>query len=130
MNNWIDISALEVPCNDSSRHVVEVNWREGEASTIVVRFEDLGKLVEVSFDDDSGIRILDELDLADWWINSTEKELAKSWLFQVNSGGWFAFEATRDDFYTKHRPLETREFLIRVEATVFRYFQVHFHECV
>ena len=108
----MDIEAIEVPFNGNSIKLIEANWSHDSKTTFKVRLNETGEIAEVSFIDDEGIRILEELDLANWWMNSTGSKLSESWLFKVKSGGWFDFESTRDDFYKKHEKRIVQEYLI------------------
>jgi hypothetical protein len=112
MDMKFEIEAIQVPFNGDSIKLIKANWLDEEATTFLVRLNETGELAEVSFEHDEGIRILEELDLAGWWLNSEGAILSESWLFLVNSGGWFDFESTRDDFYKKHETSDTKEYLI------------------
>ena len=108
----IEIDAIKVPFNGDSIKLIEANWFDDKPSTFIVRLNKSGELAEVTFETDAGIRILEELDLAAWWMNAKGSKLSDSWLFQVKSGGWFEFESTRDDFYKKHQDSGIIEYLI------------------
>jgi len=107
-----EIEAIDVPFNGESIKLIEARWFDEGATTFVVRLNETGQLAEVTFEHDEGIRILNELDLAGWWMNSSGAKLSDSWLFLVNSGGWFEFESTRDDFYKKHESTGSKEYVI------------------
>ena len=54
--------------------------------------------VEVQFEEVIGFRVLDEIDLAEFWPTFSSPE---GWLFFVNSGGWKELESTRTGFVRK-----------------------------
>ena len=51
----------------------------------------------VRFEQTYGFRVLDELDLTEFWPQCS---LAKGWLFEVKAGGWKALEQTRPHFFS------------------------------
>ena len=108
----METEAIKVPFNGSSVKLIEANWFDEGTTTFKVRLIETGEIAEVSFSDDQGIRILDELDLAGWWMDNKGSNLSESWLFLVKAGGWFDFESTRDDFYKKHEKIIVEEYLI------------------
>ena len=73
---------------------------------ITLNFEDMppGYL---TFKDVSGVRILREGDLLDYW----QSERPDGWLWEVQSGGWSALERSRNGFITGHSS-GIREFLV------------------
>jgi hypothetical protein len=62
----------------------------------------------VQFDECIGFRVLDELDLTEFW---TECSLKVGWLFEVRQGGWKDLESTRPSFY-RGRLQWMREFML------------------
>ncbi len=107
----VKLDPVAVPFVDDSVKVVGVRWSDSGATVIDLVSKRSGRRARVEFQDDAGLRILGELDLANMWMGGNRSALRASWLFEVRSGGWFDLESTRDDFYTKHEP-PTREFLI------------------
>lgn len=69
----------------------------------------------VTFPQSYGFRVLDELDLTEFWPQCS---LTNGWLYEVFSGGWKDLEKTRDHFYSGRNEW-VREYLI-----------VGFNECV
>ena len=62
----------------------------------------------ISFPQNYGLRVLDELDLTDFW---SQYSLARGWCFEVISGGWKDLEMTRKLFYSG-RHAWVREYLV------------------
>ncbi|WP_146161699.1 hypothetical protein [Pseudothauera lacus] len=91
--------------------VVGVNWCDSGPTTIDLVSKHSGRRAKVEFEADAGLRILEELDLAGIWLGTDRSVLKASWLFEVEAGGWFDLESTRDDFYKKHEA-PIREFLV------------------
>jgi hypothetical protein len=105
------LQPLSVPFCDDSAQVVSVRWSVGKPTVVGVTSKRSGRRCEVRFQEDVGVRILGELDLAGIWTSQPKELLQSTWLFVVRSRGWFDLEATRQDFYTKHEPPVT-EYLI------------------
>jgi hypothetical protein len=63
---------------------------------------------QVSFGSLYGFRVLDELDLTEFW---SQYPLANGWLFEVISGGWKVLELSRPSFISG-RQSWVREYLI------------------
>ena len=63
---------------------------------------------EVSFSSWYGFRVLDELDLTEFW---SQCSLKKGWLFEVFSGGWKELELRRPHFVSGRQEW-VREFLV------------------
>ena len=64
--------------------------------------------IQVKFDSNWGFRVLDEMDLSEFWA---ECNLTVGWCFEVVEGGWNSLEKTRDSFVSG-KLYETKEFLI------------------
>eukprot|EP01031_Cornospumella_fuschlensis_P031367 gene31367-37908_t len=62
----------------------------------------------ISFPQSYGFRVLDELDLTEFW---SQCSLVQGWLFEVVSGGWKDLEMTRKHFYSG-RSDWVREYLV------------------
>lgn len=62
----------------------------------------------VRFEQTYGFRVLDELDLTEFWSRCT---LDDGWLFEVTSGGWKELELTRPYFYSGRQDW-VREYLV------------------
>ena len=54
--------------------------------------------IELQFEEVIGFRVLDEIDLIEFWPTFSSPE---GWLFLVESGGWKELESTRDGFVRK-----------------------------
>ena len=61
----------------------------------------------LTFKDLSGVRILREGDLAEYW----HSERPDGWLWEIHSGGWSALESQRSGFTTGHMS-GVKEFLV------------------
>ena len=107
----VELLPIPVPFNDDSVKVVSVRWSGSQATIIELVSKRSGEKVQVEFKSNSGLRILDELDLAGMWIGTERSALAVTWLFEVRVGGWFELESIRQDFYMKHG-VPKREFLV------------------
>ena len=59
------------------------------------------------FRDLSGIRVLREGDLIEYWSSSKPQ----GWLWEIESGGWKTLESQRPGFISGHNP-EIREYLV------------------
>lgn len=105
------LEPVHVPFCDDAMQVVHVGWNAKGNTTIEVLSKRTGRRCRVEFQDDVGLRILGELDLAAMWMEAPKDVLKSTWLFVVRAGGWFELESTRGDFYTKHEAPVT-EFLI------------------
>lgn len=64
--------------------------------------------VKVNFDASYGFRVLDEVDLCEFW---SKCNLTQGWCFEVLEGGWNALEKTREHFVSG-KLYGPREFLI------------------
>lgn len=62
----------------------------------------------ISFPQSYGFRVLDELDLTEFW---SQCSLVQGWLFEVVSGGWKDLEMTRKHFYSGRSDC-VREYLV------------------
>ncbi|WP_441004585.1 hypothetical protein [Pseudocolwellia agarivorans] len=106
MNYEPKVSLIEFPFkSDRSTTVEEVKLSENGLDIIV---ESKNWKVNVNFDATWGFRVLDELDLCEFW---TECDLTQGWFFEVFDGGWNALENTRSHFVTD-KMYKHREFLI------------------
>lgn len=88
-----NVSVVETPFfSDKTVQVESVNLTDAGLSisvtsqhwTAVVRFEQT-----------YGLRVLDELDLTEFW---SQCSLTSGWFFEVKTGGWKALELTRSHF--------------------------------
>ncbi|MDO6687280.1 MULTISPECIES: hypothetical protein [unclassified Agarivorans] len=107
----MEIEALKVPFNGTSIFVDKIEWNRESDTRITVVLESTSERAEVTFNSDFGMRVLDELDIANFWSSSNTSILRESWLFKVKSGGWFDFESSRNDFYSRNQE-ETLEYII------------------
>ena len=106
------IFPMPVPFVDDSIKVIGVNWRDERCTQVEVLSKRASRTFVVEFDSVIGLRMLHELDLAGFWLNSDKQVLSASWLFEVSAGGWFDLESGRDDFYTKHQDTRPIEFIV------------------
>ena len=98
--------------SDKTTQVEEVRFAAGRLS-IEVASERWTACV--SFDALYGFRLLDELDLSEFWSQCT---LADGWLFEVVSGGWKELELKRPHFISGH------------QEGVHEYLVIGLNECV
>jgi len=108
----MDITPIPVPFNDNLIKVCMVQWHDENETRVEVCLRKTQERAEVTFDCAIGVRILNELDIAAFWLSSPKGSLSSSWLFHVQSGGWFDFESQRDDFYSKHEDINIQEYLV------------------
>lgn len=107
----VQLDPIAVPFRDDAVKVVGVRWSDSGATVIDLVSKRSGRRGRVEFQDDAGLRILGELDLASMWMGGDPAALKEAWMFEVRAGGWLELESTREDFYTKHES-PIREFLI------------------
>ena len=62
---------------------------------ISLSFENNNEPIYVVFDSSRGYRVLDEVDLLEFWKPESR---AEGWLWKVLKGGWFELESTRGGF--------------------------------
>lgn len=65
--------------------------------------------VEVVFPSLWGFRVLDELDLTEFWAHCSQRT---GWLFEVTDGGWKALELQRAHFVSGRLYENLREYLV------------------
>ncbi|WP_336083546.1 hypothetical protein [Nocardia sp. SSK8] len=88
------------------RKVVRDLRYDGE--TLTVAIQGLGfSYAKVVFRDPSGFRVLDELDLREFWSTYSEPN---GWLWEVVRGGWHDLERTRPSYWCEDGAL--REYLL------------------
>jgi hypothetical protein len=107
----VQLDPIAVPFRDDAVKIVGVCWSDSCATVIDLISKRSGRRARVEFQDDAGLRILGELDLASMWMGGDPTALEETWMFEVRAGGWLELESTREDFYTKHES-PVREFLI------------------
>jgi hypothetical protein len=107
----IQLEPLAVPFQDALIQVAGVRWSADAKTVVEVRSGESGRKCKVQFEADEGVRILDEINLASFWIETPADVLKSTWLFEVRAGGWFDLERTRQDFYMQHEAPIT-EYLI------------------
>jgi hypothetical protein len=103
---------IQVPFRDDAMKLIAVHWSDRDVVRIEVASSRSKRGCVVEFDSVAGLRLLGELDLAATWIRADPEQLRASWLFKVTSNGWFALEASRNDFYLKHETPTPSEFLV------------------
>lgn len=107
----VQLEPIAVPFRDDAVKVVGVRWSDSGTTVVDLVSTRSGRRGRVEFQDDAGLRILGEWDLASMWMGGHPTALKETWLFEVRAGGWLELESTREDFCTKHEP-PIREFLI------------------
>ena len=75
---------------------------------VVLRFSGVKAPTYVDFEGVSGIRVLDEGDLLEFWAPEVRQP---GWLWQVVSGGWLNLESTRAGFLRQGVP-GMKEYLV------------------
>ena len=114
------VDSISVPFHTSShRSSIEIEsvvWSTKPPTVVTVRSFETGEQVKINFKDDCGLRILNEVDLAGWWMNAKGSPLSESWLFEIKEGGWLESESKRSDFSLRYSKEKIREFLITSES--------------
>jgi len=101
------VSGLVVPFQpDSACEVVSISYAAG---SLTIKVEASKALTEVVFPSVWGFRVLDELDLTEFW---SQCSLKTGWLFEVTDGGWKALELQRVHFVSGRLYEDLREFLV------------------
>ena len=91
---------------DISCEVVSISYTAG---CLTIRVEGAKLASTVVFSSVWGFRVLDELDLTEFW---SQCSLKTGWLFEVTTGGWKTFELHRAHFVSGRMYEDLREFLI------------------
>lgn len=91
---------------DSACEVVSVS---SAAGSLKIKVEASKASTEIGFPSVWGFRVLDELDLTEFWSQCT---LETGWLFEVIGGGWKALELQRAHFVSGRLYEDLREFLV------------------
>ena len=101
-NNLTEVAAkLGIP------EVTEVSY-DLWVLRVTLTFEKQEQPVYVHFEGVQGIRMLDEGDLQEFWSNGA---CTNGWLFEIERGGWFDLECTREGFVSKPE-IGLREYLV------------------
>jgi len=100
------IQAMQVPLPSDIKTDVEVVSYSTDGLHLIV--SNPGGSAKVHFEECVGFRVLDELDLTEFW---SECSLKVGWLFEVYQGGWKDLENVRPSFY-RGRLEWMREFLV------------------
>lgn len=106
------LTPIPVPFNDDSIKVTGLRWSDSDTTQVELVSKRTGRVCHIDFKNVYGLRLLDELDIAETWMNTANGDLNSSWLFQVSSNGWFHLESTRSDFYAQHLENKPLEFLV------------------
>jgi hypothetical protein len=78
--------------------------------TLTVDIQGTGfSFARVVFFDVRGFRVLDELDLYEFWPEYSEPN---GWLYEVEQGGWMELESQRERFSSPSLIPELREYLL------------------
>jgi hypothetical protein len=104
-----------VPTPVTAEQTTQVKSVSFGSGGLIVAMSSEHWVAKVSFFQSYGFRVLDELDLTEFW---SQCSLAEGWLFEVISGGWKDLEKQREHFYSG-RHVWVREYLV-----------VGFNECV
>ncbi|MFI5445353.1 hypothetical protein [Polaromonas sp. UC242_47] len=91
---------------DSACEVVSISYAAGG---LTIRVEAAMAYTDVVFPSVWGFRVLDELDLTEFWSQCSMKT---GWLFEVTDGGWKALELQRAHFVSGRMYEDLREFLV------------------
>ena len=118
----MEITPLPVPFNGNSIKLRMVQWHDENETRIEVCLQETQERAEVTFDAVIGIRILYELDTSEFWLSTPRNILSSSWIFHVQSGGWFEFESQREDFYSKHEDINIFTHEKRLDLLALAYF--------
>ncbi len=110
--NSVSLKSQDSPPNDGAMKLLDVRWNHAGGVKIVIASVKSDRRYCISFESIVGLRILNELDIASFWLCASREVIASSCLFEVTEGGWLALEKTRDDFYSKHEAKSPAEFLI------------------
>ncbi len=71
-----------------------ISYRPSQALVLQVGTAEVGD-IELRFEPTIGFRVLDELQLCEFW---SDYHMKNGWLWQVNEGGWIELEQMRDSF--------------------------------
>jgi hypothetical protein len=104
-----------VPTPVTAEQTTQVESVSFGSGGLIVAMSSEHWVAKVSFSQNYGFRVLDELDLTEFW---SQCSLAEGWLFEVISGGWKDLEKQREHFYSG-RHVWVREYLV-----------VGFNDCV
>jgi hypothetical protein len=101
------VSVLAGPLRpDSHCEIVSISLA---SDGLRIKLESAGAAAEVVFPTTWGFRVLDELDLTEFWSQCSMKT---GWLFEVTDGGWKALEMRRAHFVSGRLYDDLREFLV------------------
>ena len=94
--------------------IVNINydlWR----LTITLNFEEQKEPVYVTFENIVGFRVLDEGDLLEFWDN---EKRASGWIWEIEHGGWFELEKSRNGFVSGHSNQNTEYLILGINDCV------------
>jgi len=91
---------------DPTCEVVSISYTAGR---LTMRVEGSKLATTVVFSSVWGFRVLDELDLTEFW---SQCSLKTGWLFEVTAGGWKDLELHRAHYVTGRMYEDLREFLV------------------
>ena len=91
----------------SNKAVRSVHY-DGKILSVEIQGEGFA-YARVVFKQPVGFRILNEMDLTEFWKNYN---LKNGWIYEVEEGGWIELESVRVDFTSPHIWPELREYLL------------------
>ncbi len=96
------------PSLEIARKVVQDISYDG-SSLIINILDDKKELAQVVFDKVHGFRVLDEIDLCEFWNEYSEPN---GWLYEVIQGGWKDLESSRKRFVSLSMEPNLKEYLL------------------
>jgi hypothetical protein len=100
------IAAVNTPF--ASNETIEVSSVAFSSDGLAISVSSAQWDVKVTFTQTYGFRVLDELDLTEFW---SQCSLRDGWFFEVKANGWKALELSRPTFFSG-RPSWVREYLV------------------
>lgn len=97
-----------VPTPFSSDETLEVSLVAFSSAGLAISVSSAQWDAKVTFTQTYGFRVLDELDLTEFW---SQCSLRDGWLFEVTANGWKALELSRPAFFSG-RQSWVREYLV------------------
>lgn len=97
-----------VPTPFASDEPIDVSLVEFSSDGLAISVTSAQWDAKVTFTQTYGFRVLDELDLAEFW---SQCSLRDGWFFEVTANGWKALELSRPTFFSG-RQSWVREYLV------------------
>lgn len=108
MKKVVAHSIAPPPWPSSQGEIVAIEDRLGCLRIEVRELGGEGRL-EVSFTQVEGLRVLDEMDLTEFWPACSSEN---GWIFEITQGGWLSQEIKRPAGLIAHADDRLREFLV------------------